>query len=64
MNKPIDEHADMFVRYYRADLDTEYDLLMLITEYTPLGTLTSYIDQYGFFDETSTGKFYFMTSSS
>ena len=43
---------DRFIKYYRADYDSQYKLLMLITEYTELGTLREYVEQYGFLDET------------
>ena len=51
--------SDRFIRYYRADLDEQYDLLMLITEYTTLNTLRHTIDNYGFLDESATSKLIF-----
>jgi hypothetical protein len=50
------KHSTRLVRYYRAEIDTQFDLLMLITEYTPLETLRQFIDQYGFLDEPTAGK--------
>lgn len=48
--------SDQFVMYHRADLDTQFDLIMLITEYTPEETLRDYLEQYGFVDEATAGK--------
>lgn len=50
------KHSNRLVRYYRAEIDTQFDLLMLITEFTPLETLRQFIDQYGFLDEPIAGK--------
>lgn len=50
---------DRFIKYFRADYDSQYKLLMLITEYTELGTLKEYIEQYGFLDESISGMYLF-----
>jgi RNAse (barnase) inhibitor barstar len=50
--------SSRFVRYFKADLDLQYDLLMLITELCPFETLRQFIDQYGFFDEATAGTMF------
>jgi len=51
-------HSNLFVKYYRADLDSQFDLIMLITEHMTEDSLRGYIEQYGFLDEVSTGNFH------
>lgn len=48
--------SEKFIRYYRADHDEQYDVLMLITEYTPLPNLRNTVDNYGFLDESTASK--------
>lgn len=48
--------SDRFIRYYRADVDSQFNLLMMITEYSPDETLRQYVEQYGFLDEIIAGN--------
>jgi len=54
--------SEQFVHYFRADLDTQFDLIMLITEHIVEDNLRQYIEQYGFLDEANSGIYFYNNS--